>query len=152
MAETTRAGAVRQEFYDLAVSLLSDEDVQVVLGVPGTAQWDDIVSIEDTSMEQDVATLGPSRQREETIRQTVIISVYRAGGEDQEKVVTDRAYEILGTIENYLRKTDPTLGGIVLWCFLTSVEFASTDANTATGGRIAGIAAVFTARARIRTS
>lgn len=151
MAETTRAGAVRSGFHSLAESLWPEgSEVQVCLGIPGASLWDDIVSIGDTSMEADFATLSTNRSREETIRQDVLISSWRAGGPEMEQVVTDRAYELLGLIENHLRKTDPTLDGVALWCFLTNVEFTST--TTPTEGRIAAVLAQFTARTRIKTS
>jgi hypothetical protein len=153
MAEYTRGGAIRRGFHDLATQLWPEgSGVQISLGNPGPSQLDDIVSIDDTTVEADVATLGPSRPRDETIRQIVVVSVFRAGGPEQETVVTDRAYELLGAIENHLRKTDPSLGGVAMWCFLTRVEFTSTDAQTVGGGRLAGIYAEFTARTRIRTN
>ncbi len=64
--------------------------------------------------------------------------------------MSDTAYAHLRTLEQYVRTTDPQLGGLALWCFLTSTEsFGYTQAAQLAEGRLCEIEATFTARVRI---
>jgi len=146
----TLAGKFKQAFYDAAVDLLAGDSVGVSFGHPGTNQTNDIVAFLGVRVEQDPATFGTNRSREEVLTLTVVISCYRGGGAALEKVCSDRAYELLRILETYVRVTDTTLGGVVRHCFLTAHESdGATDPRSLAKGRTIEIAAVFTAHARV---
>lgn len=127
-------------------------NVQVSFGHPGVTQLNDIVAFMDVSATQEPATLGTRRSRDEDLLLTVMYSIFRAGGAEMEKVAFDRAIELQAQFETQVRVTDTTLGGVVLWCFLTDIKVASsTDEQTLANGRLVEIEATYTARARITT-
>ena len=147
----TAAHAFKVAFYTAIRDLMGQEvDTQYVgvsLGTPATMEPDDLVAFMGVRTEQSVATIG-NRSRDETLFLDVQISCRRGG--DSELDVQTRAYELLGIIEQYARKKDPTIGGTVMWCFLTSTETAGyTDPDDIANGRVADIHATFQAQARI---
>jgi len=124
--------------------------VRVSFGHPGATTADDIIAFMDVSSVQEPAALGARRQRQETLELTVVVSCYRAGGAEQEKIASDRAYSLLGLLTQQVRVTDTTVGGTVLFCFLTSHQSdGATDPDMISVGRLIEISAVFTAEARI---
>jgi len=142
---------VKAALYNACVSLYASQaDVQVAYGHPGTAMANDIVSVGNVSSRQEIATMAPSRPREETITIEVTYSVYRGGGADQEQVVTERAYALLALLETQTRLTDTTLGGIVRWCYLTDIRCdGETEPDLIAQGRVVELTATFEARARL---
>ncbi|MFF2274210.1 hypothetical protein ACFVTX_18190 [Agromyces sp. NPDC058136] len=153
MAEYSRVGAVRIATYDTTTILFEAEpEVDVVLGHPGKAIADDIISITDAQASQEIGPMGPRRIRDETIEQQLIISIWRAGGREQERVTQERAFEVLGRIENHFRKSDTELGGLVLWCFVTNVLLEGTPPELVGKGRMTQLTVTFTAQARIQTA
>lgn len=152
MAEYTRAAAVKNAIYEIGKLVLPAE-VHVAFGHPGQAQIEDVFTPTDTTSEQVPGPMSASaRQRKETIVQTVIVRSFRAGGPEQEQIASDRAYYLLGLVENHIRKNDPTLGGLVEWCFLTSTSAAGAlDPQLLAQGRLIMLGAEFTAEARIRS-
>jgi hypothetical protein len=155
MAEFTRAAAYKQAWVDAAHQLwdTARPEVQIAYGHPGVTQNDDIVAFEAVTSQQDPATLGTNRSREEVLTITVTISTWRPGGPDQEQVASDAAYALLGDLENHVRKTDTTLGGVVRSCFLTQhTSDGATDPDILALGRLIVVAATFTAAVRIQTS
>lgn len=133
-----------------ATTAINDADVMVCYGHPGTVQPDDIVSFGRVTSTQSPHTMSTNRTRWNTLTIDVTISVYRTGGADQEQVAGDRAYELLNLIEEYVRVTDTTLGGLVLYCFCTSHESDGyTDPQVIAKGRLIEITATFTAESRI---
>ena len=145
------APQVKAALYNTCVSLYASQpEVQVAYGHPGTAMANDIVSIGNVSSRQEVATMSPNRPREEYITVTVTFSVYRGGGPDQEQVVTERAYALLGLLETQTRLTDTTLGGIVRWCYLVDTRCdGETEPDLIAQGRVVELSATFEARARL---
>lgn len=124
--------------------------VQVAYGHPGLTQEDDIVSVGRTTSNLDVATYSPNRSREETITCEVVFSCYRGGGPEMEQVVEERAYQLLGLLEDYVRTTDITVGGAVRWCMLSNVECdGATDPDILQAGRCIDLTATFTAHVRL---
>lgn len=151
LPDVTVLAAFKDAAYARGVALWTS-GVQVSFGHPGTAQLDDIVAFMDCSSEQEPATFGTSRSREETLTLTVMYSVYRAGGPEMEKVAFDRAVALQDDFEKYVRVTDTTLGGVVRECFLTGLRIASaTDEQTLANGRLVEIEATYTAKARVRS-
>lgn len=154
MAEYTRAQAFKQAMADAAHTLwdTAEADVQIAFGHPGKTQADDIVAFGRISSVQEPVTIGTRRSREETLTLIVVVSIFRAGGPEQEQIASDRAYKLLGDLENHVRKTDTTVGGTVRDCFLDSHESeGATDPDTIARGRLIEISASFTAHARIAT-
>ena len=147
----TAAFDFKQAFYAAIKDLMAqDPDTQyvsVTLGTPATLDPDDVVSFMGVTSEQSVATIG-NRSRDEILTLDVQISCMTGG--DDESIVQARAYQLLGIIEEYARKKDPTIGGTVMWCFLTGHESAGyTDPEDIAKGRAADILARFQAQARI---
>lgn len=149
---STLAPGFKDAMVDVAHTLWDGTDVQIAYGHPGQTQLNDIVAFGRVTSQQEAAAYGPLRPREETLTLDVIFSIYRPGGPEMEKTCTDRGYELLGQLENYVRATDTTVNGTVRECFLTSHESdGSTDPQTLSQGRLIEITATFTAHARIRS-
>jgi hypothetical protein len=149
----TVADKFKLAFYEAARDLMAaDIDTQyvyVTFGAPGTYDPEDLVSFLDIASEQETATIG-NRSREETLTLTVAISCFRGGGQDSELVASARAYDILRRLEQYVRKTDTTLGGVVRHCFLVGHDSTgATDPASIDKGRVIEIMARFRAVARI---
>lgn len=84
-------------------------NVQVSYGAPLPAPADEFVWLADVEGEQEAAALG-AQKREEIYELTIIVSVIRAGGDQQ--AVTERAFALASEIEAELRG-DGTVGGTV---------------------------------------
>ena len=150
MPAATAASAFKNAFVTAARSLWAGTGVQVAFGHPGQSQADDIVAFGRVSSDQEFATYGSNRGREETLTLTVVFSMFRGGGPDMEQVASDRGYELLGQLEEFARVTDTTIGGTVRHCFLESHESdGSTDPQILSAGRLIEITAQFGAKARV---
>ena len=155
MSSMTAAQAFKVAMVEAMRELtVEDDQVLVTFGYAGQdgLNYLDLVSFEDVTSEQDPATLGTSRGREEILTLQVVIECFRPGEADQEQVASDAAYELLGRLERHVRVTDTTVGGTVRQCFLTSHRSSGeTDpaALAALHGRLIAVEAVFTARVRI---
>ncbi|HEY0249705.1 MAG TPA: hypothetical protein VGC45_15750 [Gryllotalpicola sp.] len=156
MADESIAADLQAAFEDLFHTLWdgAEPDVLISDGHPGRIDADDAVALMGVSQEEVPGPISATRRvREETLTVTVVISCYRVGGQDQQRIVDARALKLLGDLSNHLRKTDPTLGGLCVWCFRTSFDLEkSADPAVLTDGRLTEINAKFTAVARIRTS
>jgi hypothetical protein len=153
MSTATAADEFKEQFYLAVKDLMAEEEatkyVHVTYGQPDTLDPEDIVSFMALESQQDPKTIG-NRGREEVIVLDVQISCFRGGGQESELLCAKRGYELLRMIEYYCRKTDTTVGGTVMWCFLTSHEsFGATDPQHMDKGRVIEITAKFTARSRI---
>jgi hypothetical protein len=154
VSDTTAAFRFRKAFFEISRDLFEDDpdykEVSVFFGYPDTLEPWDVVAVEGISSEQSAANIGPRRAREELLTLTIQISVFRAGGGDQEIVTADRAYDLLGRIERYIRLEDPTVKGTVRQCFLLDHDSdGTTDESTLQNGRVTDITARFAANARI---
>jgi hypothetical protein len=152
MSLVSAAPAFKKALYAAAVALWAADNprVYVTYGSPAFDPYPDVVSFGVSSAESDPATIGPRRQREESLTQEVIIYCFRAGGQEQELVALERAYELLGELEGYVRVTDTTLGGVVRECFLTNhASDAATDQDVLAAGRMHVLTATFSAKNRI---
>lgn len=131
----------------------ADHSFGVFYGHPGTDLPDDIISWGRVTSSQEPGPLSSSnRSRTNMLTADVTVSVFRAGGPEQEQVASGVAYAYLSAIEEYLRVTDTTLGGLVLWCFCTSHESDGlTDPQLLAQGRTIEITATFTAFSRIHS-
>lgn len=150
----TNADVFKQAFYEAVRDLFAQDptkqDVLVTFGAPGAYNPNDIVSFLDISADQDVATLGTNRGRDETIELTVSVSCVVGGMQEAELQSHNRAYDLLRAIESYARRTDPTIGGTVRSCFLVRHGSAGqTDPALIAKGRVTEIVAIFRAVARV---
>jgi hypothetical protein len=154
------AGPFRKAFRDAALAAINDPAVLVCLGHPGRKMPDDVFSVGDTTIESQAAGFSPVRPRDVTITQEVIVSVYREGGPAQEEVASDRAFELLSRVADYLHgdgsdagNGQTSVGMTVLYCFLTHAGPAggSRDAQLLAKGRLIEIPATFTAFVQIRS-
>lgn len=149
---STVAAAFKSAFYEVAVDMFQDDpQVLVSYGHPGLESNDDIIAFLNLSTTQEIATLSATgRTREETLTLDVYIRSFRAGEADNDREPTERVAELLGMLENYVRTTDTTLGGVVRQCFLTGSESEGlTDKTLLARGRQIDCVARFTAQARI---
>lgn len=150
MPTVTAAPAYKNALHAACVSLWAGQAVQVSFGHPGQSQVNDIVAVTRVSAQQEPVTLTPRRTREEALQAEVVFSIYRGGGPEMEKVCSDRAYELLGQLEQHVRVTDTTLGGAVRHCFLTDHDSTgTTDEAFLANGRLIEVTATFEAVARI---
>ena len=154
MTVADAAAAFKDAMVVAATTAVNDSTVLVCYGHPGTEQPDDIVSFGRVTSTQEPGPMSSTnRSRTNTLTVDLTISIYRAGGPEQEKAAGDRAYALLSAIEEYVRVTDTTVGGNVLWCFLTSHSSdGATDPALIAKGRCIEIAATFTAYTRIHTN
>lgn len=140
-------GAVKQAMLTVATTAMEaaeQTEVDVRMGFVWPAQWDDAVAVTGVRGTPDEGTVGERRRRHYTIYQDVDIAAWR--GTDSEQEVHDRAYELLGILDQAVR-ADPTMGGVALWCF--SDELLSDGATTqdeAGEGRVCEIAVTYAAR------
>jgi hypothetical protein len=154
MSTATNADAFKLAFYEAIVALFAndpDKDtVLVTFGAPGTYAPNDIVSFLDITADQEVATLGSNRGRDEQIDLTVSISSVVHGGQEAELLAHERAYGLLRALEYYVRRTDTSVGGTVRHCFLVRHgSSGQTDPALIAQGRVTEIVATFRAVARV---
>lgn len=153
MSATTVANDFKTAFFEAVRDLMANDSatphVLVSFGAPASLEPEDVIGIMAISSEQNVATLG-NRSREEMLTLEVLVSCFRGGGGDMEQIASDRAYLLLGMIEQYARLTDTTFGGTVRQCFLTGHEsLGHTLPEFLERGRVIEITARFQAFARI---
>jgi hypothetical protein len=146
----TAAVAVKEALVAAARAVTDPTTDLVVQGYPTTnLDMTRIISFMGLEVQQAPATLSTNRSRDEDISAEGIVSVFMPGYDD-DKAVEDAAWGLLRSIERQVRKTDPTLGGVALWCFLTAAKsFGYTAADKLAQGRLCEIEFTFTARVRI---
>jgi hypothetical protein len=149
---STAAFLFKDAFYSFCTALFQgDPDVTVSYGNPGTRYSNDWVILGELGGDQAPATQSSSlRHRRETLTLDVMFASYKAGELDDDRLPTQRVYELMGLVENYCRTTDTTVGGTVLWCFMTSHKSdGATDDSVLASGRAIQSIATFTAVAEI---
>lgn len=85
----------------------------VAYGPPGEYLDDEVVAVTDITTTSQVHT-STTALREEVIDVTILFSVTNGGGAEIQQTVTERAYAMVASLENYLKVTSPTVGGTVL--------------------------------------
>jgi hypothetical protein len=96
---------------------------------------------------------GPGfSQQDETITLDVELGAWRPGHlDDDDKAVQERVFHLYDVLVDHLLTNDPTLGGTVVSILPGTLKWDGTTTEDESGwGRIAVIAASFTAEARIR--
>ena len=135
----------------LTSAFASDGTVTVSYGDPGAAYTDVLVQVTDVEAEQEVAALRVRPSRDERLRVTVVISTYAGGGPEAQQAVTERAYQVFAVLADAVR-ADSTIGGTCLTAGVAEhvmTEMDAADLDNGTQGRMAGIAVVIAAHARI---
>lgn len=135
----------------IRAALTGDKDVDITFGPSWPVTKDAWVSQQGISSDTAEGPLGPSRQQAETITLYLEVGAWVAGTGDQVATAAfDRTFALLSTIQNYIRVSDITLGGTVLWCIPGSSQ-SDGVADEDGSGYFAVIAASFVALHRIRT-
>lgn len=151
----TVGSAFKKAVHAACVALFAaDESVLVSFGASGQrgVMFDDVIGVADLQVSQSVGPMSSTnRSREETLTLTVWVSAFMPGdADDLEEAVSDRAFELLGMIEHYVRQTDTTLGGVVRDCALTEYDVTGfLDSLRRVPGRTVDIEATLTAHARV---
>lgn len=152
MSDTATAGlAVKTRFYENAKTLVDPALVNVMFGISvENRDRNQAIAFLDIESRQEAGPLSATnRSRNEDLDLTVVISVASAGDVD-DKPVHDTAFGLLRALEQYVRKTNTTLDGTCLWCFLASYRtYGYTPTDQLAQGRLLEIEATFTARVRI---
>jgi hypothetical protein len=161
MTDTASAALkVKEALVAVAVASFDPTVVLVGQGFPTARDdLDQVVAFFGIDTKQTPGPMSTNRSRDEDISVDGVISVFKAqvmvdGSNDDDKAVEDAAWGLLRTLEAAVRRPapngDPTLGGIALWCFLTSAKsFGYTAASDLSQGRLCEIDFTFTARVRI---
>jgi hypothetical protein len=147
----TGALAVKDAFYTAARSLFDPGVVQVSFGVSTDRRdLNQIVAFLEVESQLSQGPLSASnRSRDEDVDLHVVVSVSGSGDTDDQNV-TETAYGLLRALDLYTRKTDTTLGGTCMWCFLVAHQsFGYTSVEKLAAGRLCEIEATFRARVRI---
>ena len=145
----SKAPAVKAALFTLCQTLFP-APIQVAYGHPGTDLESDIVSVGAVRATQDIATMSPQRNREETLTVDVIFSCFTGGGTESQQTVTERAYALCALLENYLQTTDYTLAGTARLARVTSATLIeSEDVELLALGRLAEVTATVTVVVRI---
>lgn len=146
------AGAFKTAMVTACRTAITDTNVTVCYGHPGQYQPDDIIAVGRITCTQVPGPISrTNRARDVTLTAEVHVSCFRGGPDPEtEKLAGDRAYALLSLIEEQVRVTDTTLGGLVWWCFCTDHDSDGiTDPQMLAKGRLVEILATFTAQARI---
>lgn len=110
----------------------------------------------ETTSDIEAATVGPRRTLDEQITLTVTVGSWAPYDPDAdvatESETLDRAFYLLGLVQDYIRTQDITLGGTVLWCLPGSSNSATDSDVTAGIGRVTEITATFVCKHRIATA
>jgi hypothetical protein len=144
------AYAVKNGLYQAAKTLFASDDIIVSFGLPSDFSSPDQVYVGAMRTEQVNGPMGGRRARNEDIFITVEFDFMRAGEAEDDKVVTDAAMSAVRRLEEYVRVTDTTLGGVCDWCFAESIDSEGvTPLQVVAAGRQSVISVVFHAFVRI---
>lgn len=154
ISETTAQATARAALIEAAKIALTGEDVDIGRGFRWPIVSRDWVFATETDSDIDLATIGPRRTLDERITLTLSIGAWRPGTDQQtEDIAFNRAFDLLGRIQQHVRKNDITLGGTVLWCVPgSSTSAGATTEDDSGAGRITEIAATFVCEHRIATA
>ena len=144
------AYAVKNGLYQAAKDLFDTDDIIVSFGLPSDHGYPDQVYVGAMRTEQTNGPMGGRRARNEDVFVTVEFDFFRAGEAEDDKAVTDAAMSAVRRLEEYVRVTDTTLGGVCDWCFAESIDSEGvTPLQVVAAGRQSVISVVFHAFVRI---
>jgi hypothetical protein len=141
---------IKRYLFETVLPGLFPAPTLITYGIPGTFEADDIVTVGNARVTNDVPVMGSQRRTEELIELTVLISCYRAGGPGAQLTATEAAYAIYTALRDHFRVTgNETLGGACREARVTSHELSEDDdPDDITNGRLSQIEAVITLKAR----
>lgn len=148
----TAAHEVKNRLFLAARTLFeTDTDLWVSYGWPVAGRdRPDAMSFMEIRTQQEPATLGTNRSRDEDIWVSVLVECFRAGEEEDDQAPTAAVFGYVRRLEQHIRTSDPTLGGLAHWCFLDQVQTAAaTDPDLVAQGRLVVADVDFKARVRI---
>lgn len=152
-SKTIAAYEFKQAFFEAATEHFAElEEFQVVRGLVGANIPQKYMQILGTRVRHDAATMGSNRTREEVIELETQWYVFEYGTEDADRAAEDYLFARLGSLEEHIRVSDITLGGVVRQCFLGEVatdERRIEEAGTYQG-RLAAAIAIWEAPVRLR--
>lgn len=151
---STVAGTYKVNFWQGVHDLLAAEDatkdVQVIFGAPISVHDNDFIAFLDLDTDQDPASFGSNRSRDEVLELDLLFSCFRPGGQDAELEAHNRIYELVGLVERWARMTNTTISSSVRECFLVRTRSNGfTPKEMARKGRNLQLVATFQAKARI---
>ncbi|KAA9110181.1 hypothetical protein [Microbacterium rhizomatis] len=147
-AYTARAGLLAAVRAALADETKVDIDAGF-LGQPGHNDW--VAMGETIGVDVDPKTVGPRRQRDETITLTLNVGAFKPGHTEAAVVAAfTRADDLLRLISTYVSAGENTeLGGVVAWCLPGSADWVGAEID---GGFQVEIAATFICAHRVRAA
>lgn len=130
---------------------VSDDSLAISYGWPqNDRDRPDAMAFMEIRTQQEPATLGTNRSRDEYIWVTVLVESFRAGEANDDQVPTAVAIDYVRRLERHIRMSDPTLGGLAHWCMLDQLQSAAaTDPDFVAAGRLVVVDCEFKARVRI---
>jgi hypothetical protein len=137
-----------------ACQALFPEPILVTYGPAGTYLADDTIELLAIRSSEDVATMSNLRRREEALELDGLITVYRGGGTEVQQLVTERAYDLLETLADYLQdsgvtaSTQITLGNVVREARVIGHEMTEADEDI-DEGRTTSISFTVLAKTRV---
>jgi hypothetical protein len=155
MTVSTIAAELHQAMYAAAKTIFEPDQgtVGVYFAAAPVEYYDQAVTMGGVKSDQDVATMGASRGRNETPVITMFFEAFIAGDpEVVDPLARNAAFALLNRFAEHARSAingDTTFNGTVEWCFLTSFE-ADRQVYTEPAGSMWSIAADFTSLYRIR--
>lgn len=125
-------------------------DTQITYGMPGSFEGQDVVTVGNARVVNDVPVMSNARRVEEVIELQVLLSCYRPGGPEAQQQATEAVYGLYSTLRDYFRTApNETLGGNCRESRVTSHDLIEDDdEDDITNGRLSQIEAVITIRAR----
>lgn len=153
MGSASDAREFRKAMYDRCVTLFASATnpvTRVTRDRPAFNTEVDIVCVRQVETNQDFATFGSNRSREEDLTVEVEFWSFRFGTDAAAEAAEARAWAMLDAVAEYVRVTDTTLGGVVRHCFLTrAVAGDSENEDVMAQGRLHLVVATFTAQNRV---
>lgn len=144
----------KQAFFTTAREFFKEShpELEIVRGLVGASHPSEYVQILGTTTDHDAATMGSNRTREETVTLETQWFVFRYGEVDADQEAEDYLFARLGELEQHIRVTDITLGGVVRQCLLSAISTDSARIEEAgtSQGRVSAAIATWEAPIRIR--
>jgi hypothetical protein len=149
------AQAAKTGLLEAIGTALGDQEIDRGLGFRWPPQYDDAVAVTTIELETEDPGAMTNRTRDVTAHIGVVVTAFVPGFDEAAKgQASDRAYEVLGTIDAFLRDGDNiTLGGNVMWVLCGAVQDAGyeiPDSDEDVGhGYVTTLIVDFVARAKV---
>lgn len=121
-------------------------NVLVDFGYPEPHRADDMILLIELDVDQQAATLGTNRTREEVIN----LQVHFCSRRSDQAQANEAAFDLLKLVERHCRMDDPTLGGVMREVVLTGISSRGyTLEGDLSKGRLCEAIATFTGKQRV---